>query len=144
MFKISITNLLTNKKYTGRFETKKLCLEWHTKKIDIHGNENATPPTAKVTIENITSDIIANNKAILLENYSKVELLNLAPVAAVQMLKWANSGNAKAIENIAWVEHHWNEYDKKKRLLENNIVIDLNPSSVKKPHKYTTIKNEIN
>lgn len=144
MFKIQITNLLTNKKYAGRFETRKQCLEWHNKKLSLHGNENASPPTATVEIDNVNNELVAKNKAILLENYSKVELLNLAPVAAIQMVKWAAQGNTKAIENIAWIERHWKEYDDKKQLLERNKTIDLKPSDNKKPHSFTTIKKEVN
>lgn len=53
MYSISITNLTNQRKYAGKFATEQEALEWHNKKKYVHGDEDANPPTAEVTIEYI-------------------------------------------------------------------------------------------
>lgn len=59
MYKITIKNLIDNTSYYGIFTTYQECIDWHNEKLIWHGNENANPPTAEVTIEFAKEELIA-------------------------------------------------------------------------------------
>jgi hypothetical protein len=79
----------------------------------------------------------------LLENYLRVESLNIGPTAAVQLARWANAGNKKAQEVEKWVAAHWAEYRVKQAAIARGESIPLKPSSPWKPYRFEEIASEV-
>lgn len=144
MFEITVTNLITNRKYGARFNSSSECLDWHAANYASHGNENSIPQTARVAIIDITSQEITKIKNILLKNYSSVESINIGVTAAIDFTTWAKTGNLKAIANLNWTDNLWAEYRLKVNELDNgNKNVSLMPTSLWKPYTYNEIQNEI-
>ena len=79
----------------------------------------------------------------LLENYVKVESLNIGTTAAVQLNRWAEAGNEKARESLEWVAAHWAEYRAKQAAIAAGGSASLTPSSRWKPHRFEDIAAEM-
>lgn len=145
MYSIDVKNIKTDRHYGGRFKTTDEAMAWHRKHIETHGDEALHPPTAVVTIRNIDASVLVDNKNSLLENYTQVEAANLAPIAAAKILAWANAGNKKAKEVLAWSDALWAEYKVKKDQLVDNTTVDLMPSAnlLVKPYTFEVVQAEV-
>jgi len=102
-----------------------------------------TPRKEKHQPANEPRHIVASQSA-LFKNYVRVESLNITPTAAVQLARWAESGNAKAKAVSEWVNAHWAEYRvKQAAIATGQLTISFNPSSLWKPYRFEEIAAEM-
>jgi len=106
MHTIHIKNLITGSEYHAEFPTEEACVEWHNAKKYVHGDEDANPPTAEVTIEELVTSY----------DYQSLRKASYPPLADLaDALYWQSKGDeSKMTEYLARCEEVKALYPKSK------------------------------
>lgn len=78
----------------------------------------------------------------LAKNYAAIETANITPLGAVDLKKWYEAGNPKAVAVGDWFRDHWAEYRQRYIDASNGKDVSLIPSRVWKPFTFDEMLTE--
>jgi hypothetical protein len=126
MIKIKIKNLITGKEFGSTFKSMLEAEQWHNNLKELHGNENATPPTAQVTITDISSPIAIEKLWNEVNAWMDNQMDSNSRTSINLML--ADSSISEARKNkillfAAWWQSGWEYYGATKAALQQDPSI---------------------